>query len=264
MFSFNSVGTFAQQNAAATTTAALVVAFFLVGLALDPFRCDVLANSDQDCCFNITKANFARPRPVVFQMDRHCSQVLLDQGPKGHLRARSTRAIRYENKTYRLATRSAFSGGVLIRNTGRIVRISPDEVSVCDVSAVKTVYSVKETFRKTPWYLDFTAGVENIFSTNDIDFHRKSRRLLANPMADSAIHELAPRVGGHVDFAIQQMKAENETRKIVDVWKWWLFMTTDIIVEFTFGESFHILQRGEVRHTLHPGTARQTKKKGRN
>ncbi|OAA77185.1 Cytochrome P450 [Akanthomyces lecanii RCEF 1005] len=148
-------------------------------------------------------------------------------------------------KYYWIRGQKAIYVHALHEQYGRIVRISPDEVSACDVSAVKTVYSVKETFRKTPWYLAFTAGVENIFSTNDIDFHRKSRRLLASPMADSAIHELAPRVGGHVDFAIQQMKAESETRKVVDVWKWWLFMTTDIIVEFTFGESFHMLQRGE-------------------
>ncbi|OAA55399.1 Cytochrome P450 [Cordyceps fumosorosea ARSEF 2679] len=135
----------------------------------------------------------------------------------------------------------------LHKKYGRIVRIGPDEVSVCDIDALKAIYSVKETFRKTPWYRDFVAGIENIFSTGDLDFHRKSRRLLAGPMADSAINELAPRVGGHVDLTIQQMKAESETRKAVDVWKWWLFMTTDIIVEFTFGESFHMLQHGKVR-----------------
>ncbi len=125
-------------------------------------------------------------------------------------------------------------------------------MSFCDINTAKIVYSVKETYRKTNWYLDFVAGVENIFSTNDVNFHRKSRRLLAAPMADSAIHELAPRIGGHVDFAIQQMKAESETRQVVDVWKWWLFMATDIIVEFTFGESFHMLERGEVRTFLCP------------
>ncbi|XWW96329.1 hypothetical protein V2A60_004302 [Cordyceps javanica] len=128
---------------------------------------------------------------------------------------------------------------------GRIVRIGPDEVSVCDIDAAKTIYSVKETFRKTNWYMDFVAGVESIFSTNDLEFHRTSRRLIAAPMADSAIQELAPRVAGHVEFAIQQMKAESETRKAVDIWKWWLYMTTDIIVEFTFGESFHMLQHGK-------------------
>lgn len=42
------------------------------------------------------------------------------------------------------------------------------------------------------------------------------------------------------------MKAENETRKSIDVYKWWLFMATDIIVEFTYGESFHMLEHGKV------------------
>lgn len=128
---------------------------------------------------------------------------------------------------------------------GRIVRIGPDEVSLCDISALQAVYSARETFRKTPWYIDFVFGVENIFSTSSPDLHRTARRALAAPMADAAVHALAPRVAGHVDFAVQRMKAESETRQAVDIWKWWLFMTTDIIVELTFGESFHMLERGE-------------------
>lgn len=137
---------------------------------------------------------------------------------------------------------------------GRIVRIGPDEVSLCDISALQAVYSARETFRKTPWYIDFVFGVENIFSTSSPDLHRTARRALAAPMADAAVHALAPRVAGHVDFAVQRMKAESETRQAVDIWKWWLFMTTDIIVELTFGESFHMLERGEVCDTKRVST----------
>ncbi|KAM3533911.1 hypothetical protein MY4038_002789 [Beauveria bassiana] len=196
-------GTFAKQNAAASTTLALLLALLLLALS------------------RLRKPISRIPGPWYSQW----TGLVL----KYHW-------VRGQKSTYVHALHGKY---------GRIVRIGPDEVSVCDIDAVKTIYSVKETFRKTPWYMEFVAGVENIFSTTDIGFHRQSRRLLAAPMADSAIQELAPRVGGHVDFAIQQMKAESQTRKVVDVWKWWLFMTTDIIVEFTFGESFHMLQRGE-------------------
>lgn len=132
--------------------------------------------------------------------------------------------------------------------SGPIVRIAPNEVSIRDIDAMKTVYSVKETYLKPQWYKDFTIPTDNMFNTADIGYHRKSRRMLAAGMADTSIHKLSPRVGGHVDFAVEKMKQENETRGAVDVYKWWLFMATDIIVEFTYGESFHMLEGGEVSH----------------
>lgn len=131
-------------------------------------------------------------------------------------------------------------------STGRIVRIGPNEVSIRDIQAVKTVYSIRETFMKTKWYKDFTVPANNMFNTADAEYHRKSRRMLASAMSDTAIQKLSTRVGGHVNFAVDKMKAENSSRKVIDIYKWWLFMATDIIVEFTYGESFHMLEHGKV------------------
>lgn len=116
--------------------------------------------------------------------------------------------------------------------------------------AVKTVYSVKETFLKTKWYKRLAQDTDNMFNTADVTYHRKSRRMLAASMADSAILKLAPRVGGHVSRVMEKMKAENSRRKTIDIYKWWLFMTTDIIVEFTYGESFHMVDKGVVSFGL--------------
>lgn len=35
-------------------------------------------------------------------------------------------------------------------------------------------------------------------------------------------------------------------RGAADVFKWWLFMATDVIGELSFGESFRVLEAGEV------------------
>lgn len=37
-----------------------------------------------------------------------------------------------------------------------------------------------------------------------------------------------------------------QTRGVADVFKWFLFMATDVIGELTFGESFRMLELGEV------------------
>jgi len=41
-----------------------------------------------------------------------------------------------------------------------------------------------------------------------------------------------------------------KTRGAADVLKWWLFFSTDVIGELTFGDSFRMLEIGQVGHTL--------------
>lgn len=42
------------------------------------------------------------------------------------------------------------------------------------------------------------------------------------------------------------MAEEIQNRGATDVFKWWLFMATDIIGELSFGESFRMLEAGKV------------------
>lgn len=42
------------------------------------------------------------------------------------------------------------------------------------------------------------------------------------------------------------MHDEMKSRGAADVYKWWNFMTADITGELTFGESFRMLEKGEV------------------
>ncbi|PHH78489.1 hypothetical protein CDD80_6757 [Ophiocordyceps camponoti-rufipedis] len=129
---------------------------------------------------------------------------------------------------------------------GPIVRIAPNEVAVSDIEAVKTIYSTKETYRKSDFYRRIvTAGTESLFSTVDVDFHRRHRRLLAGPMSESSIKNLAPRVEARVDLAISRIAEEIKQRGSADVCKWWLFLATDVIGELTFGDSFRMLELGK-------------------
>ncbi|TWU73690.1 hypothetical protein ED733_004748 [Metarhizium rileyi] len=129
---------------------------------------------------------------------------------------------------------------------GPYVRIGPNEVAVADLDAVKTIYSTKETFRKTTFYKNLTAQpIESMFSTADVDYHRKLRRLLSAQLSESSLKWLVPTVSSRVELTIQRMKEELKIRGCVDVFKWSLFMATDVIGELSFGESFHMLEKGE-------------------
>lgn len=118
---------------------------------------------------------------------------------------------------------------------------------MADLDATKIVYSTKETFRKTIFYRHLTAQpTGSIFSTADVGYHRKLRRLMSAHLSESSLKSLLPAITSRVELAIQRMKEDMQTRGFVDVFKWCLFMTTDVIGELAFGESFQMLEKGEV------------------
>ncbi|CAH0024829.1 unnamed protein product [Clonostachys rhizophaga] len=128
---------------------------------------------------------------------------------------------------------------------GPIVRIGPSEVDISDVQAVQTIYAIKSEYTKTEWYNRLTSlPVRNLFDATDFEYHRRHRRLLGANMTESSLKTFLPIIVPKVDLAILRMREEMKTRGVVDVWKWWLFMATDIIGELTFGESFQTLEQG--------------------
>lgn len=130
---------------------------------------------------------------------------------------------------------------------GPIVRTAPAQVDICDISAVKTIHRTNTSFHKSIWYQDFVSGhVHNMFSASDPVFHASRRRLLASPISDSSLQGLEPLIGSRIHLAVSKMRTELESRGVADVFKWWLFMATDIIGELSFGESFRMLEMGEV------------------
>jgi cytochrome P450 len=95
--------------------------------------------------------------------------------------------------------------------------------------------------------------MENVFSTTDPHFHSSRRRLLASPISDTSLHQHEALIENRVHMAISRMAEETRSRGVADVFKWWLFMATDIIGELSFGESFRMLEAGEVCYCLNYG-----------
>ncbi|PSR97613.1 cytochrome protein [Coniella lustricola] len=130
---------------------------------------------------------------------------------------------------------------------GPVVRLSPREVDVTDLPSVKEIHAVKATYTKSPHFYHAlrAPGTENVFSTTDVFFHRRHRKLLQGPFSESSLKTLQPIIEARVNMAIDRMAEEMKTRQVADVFKWWLFMATDVIGELTFGESFRMLELGK-------------------
>ncbi|KAI0198135.1 cytochrome P450 [Astrocystis sublimbata] len=133
---------------------------------------------------------------------------------------------------------------------GPIVRIRPQEVYIQDVDAAQQIFKIKNEFPKAKWYSDFIPFGQSVFSTRDIQMHRRLRRLLSSPLSESGLKQFQPQIEQKVNLAIERMGEEAKTRGAVDIFKWWLFMTTDVIGELSFGESFRMLESGKVNQYI--------------
>ena len=86
----------------------------------------------------------------------------------------------------------------------------------------------------------------SVFSTSDIEFHRRHRRLLSSPLSVSSLKLVEPVVHQRTVLAMEKMEEEARSRGATDVFKWSLFFSTDVVGELTFGESFRMLDLGKV------------------
>ncbi|KAI2616232.1 putative cytochrome P450 [Hypoxylon sp. NC1633] len=128
---------------------------------------------------------------------------------------------------------------------GMVVRISPNEVSIQDLSAVERIYQIKGEFLKSSWYKTFIPGVQNVFNTTDVNYHRRHRKFLASEISESGLAIHRPTVDSRVRLTIQRMAEEMEERGATDVYRWFLYMATDVIGELSFGSSFRTLETKE-------------------
>ncbi|KAI0506385.1 cytochrome P450 [Xylaria bambusicola] len=129
---------------------------------------------------------------------------------------------------------------------GPMVRLGPSQVGVTDISAAKKIHTVKGDYVKTDYYLGLGYRKENVINTQDPETHRRHRKLLSQPISERSLKAMEPQIEEKIRLTIKRMGEEMKTRGAADVYKWWMFMATDTIGQLTFGESFHMLERGEV------------------
>ena len=80
--------------------------------------------------------------------------------------------------------------------------------------------------------------------------HSERRKLFAPLWTNSALHEhWEAMVQEKVRLTVSKIKRD-ALAKEADVFKWWTFMTTDVISHLSFGESLNMLERESVGYSL--------------
>ncbi|RYP41265.1 hypothetical protein DL767_001119 [Monosporascus sp. MG133] len=129
---------------------------------------------------------------------------------------------------------------------GPVVRIRPHWVDTMNPEDTLTIYRAKNEFKKSEAYRVSPDIIPlDLFNVQDVDVHRRWRRLLSSPLSEGGLKEVLPQVEANVRLAIKQIGQEMKVKGAADIYKWWMCMTTDVIGELTFGESFRMLQTGK-------------------
>ena len=131
---------------------------------------------------------------------------------------------------------------------GPVVRISPDEVAVSDIEGFKQIHAVSSKFTKNEWYEKLTNFPRHsVFTKRDPRDHAQRRRLFARAFSKSYLREHWEAViHGKCKLAVEKIRAD-ALKGSCDVLKWSSFMAADIIGCVGFGESFGLLELGQVR-----------------
>lgn len=112
---------------------------------------------------------------------------------------------------------------------------------------MKEIHRVGSGFLKTEWYEQFTQGREGVFNMRDVKKHAQRRKLFARPFSKTVLRSTwEPVVRDKVQLMISQIQNELTTGGVCDIFKWATFLATDVSAHLMFGESFEMLQRGEV------------------
>lgn len=136
---------------------------------------------------------------------------------------------------------------IVCSHVGPVVRVGPNAVDIAKIAEAREIHRIGSGFLKSPVYeLLKHDNAKSIFSTTDPKFHSKHRRLLSSPFADANLHSLEPLIEARIRLTMQRMREEMTTRKVADVQKWFFFMSSDIIGELSFGDSFRMLEQGKV------------------
>lgn len=129
---------------------------------------------------------------------------------------------------------------------GPVVRISPTQADISDLSAAQRIHQMGNEFVKSDWYKTMSVDKDNVFNTSDMALHRRYLRLLSSPMSESGLKAMRPTVDEMVKLMVDKVALEMKGRgRVADVMKWATFMSTDVISELTFGESFRLLEAGK-------------------
>ncbi|KAH7093666.1 cytochrome P450 [Paraphoma chrysanthemicola] len=136
----------------------------------------------------------------------------------------------------------------LHRKYGSIVRIAPNQYSIDDPDAIRTIYGHGTQFTKADWYKASSSAdptVHDLFTEQDTRIHAGLRRKVANLYSTSALVKLESHVDECISLLFERFSEIAEEGRPIDLQFWMQCYAFDVIGSITCDERFGFLDTGE-------------------
>lgn len=107
----------------------------------------------------------------------------------------------------------------LHKKHGNLVRTAPNEISVADLTAIKTIYGAGTRFRKSSWYSVWQGHRKfDLFAERDEKIHAGQRRLVSRAYAMESLKDLEPYVDDSISVFLDRMSGMQGM--VIDMGNW--------------------------------------------
>lgn len=149
----------------------------------------------------------------------------------------------------------------LHKKHGKLVRTAPNELSISDPAAIKTIYGAGSKFRKSDWYSVWQGHRKfDLFGERDEKIHGKQRRLVSNIYSLDQLKKMEPYIDSTLTLFLERLN-EVGSKGAIDMGKWAQMFAfgrylcsdneklanefSDVIGEVTFSRRFGFLSAGK-------------------
>lgn len=132
---------------------------------------------------------------------------------------------------------------------GKLVRITPNQVSIADPDAIPVVYGHGTGFLKSDYYDAFVSIQRGLFNTRDRTEHTRKRKTVSHTFSAKSIGQFEQYIHHNLELLASQWdrlsKEADGGYYNFDALHWFNYVAFDIIGDLAFGAPFGMLEKGE-------------------
>ncbi len=126
------------------------------------------------------------------------------------------------------------------KHYGPVIRIAPDKVCVASDQGIKQIYSNKAS--KSHAYDTFRyQDVKMCIGILDVKSAHARRKGLLPAFSRQNLTEMEPVIRLHLERFLQWLQKFDQMNQAVDVFKWFRYLTFDVVTDITFGQQIGML-----------------------
>ena len=128
-------------------------------------------------------------------------------------------------------------------SAGKVVRISPDELSIIDPKAMADIYGQGSQFLKAKYfYRAFENHAGNLFTVCEKDVHSREKRMMSNSFSRAGMLRNEGMMSIKIKKLMDRMKQYSQEGRPIPLLSAFRCLALDTITEFCYGEATGALE----------------------